>query len=104
LQAFWNTPHLYTTSSGESFYQLQERVNNFLNRIISEHDNGNILIVTHTVFIKALLSHCKELSIEELWTPPFIHDTSLSIIEIKDGEIEIKLEGDITHRNEENTK
>ena len=104
FQAFWNTPHLYTTSSGESFYQLRERVNNFLNRIISEHENGNILIITHTVFIKALLSHCKDLSIERLWDPPFIHDTSLSIIEIKDGEIEIKLEGDITHRYEENTK
>ena len=102
--AFWNTPHLYTTSSGESFYQLQDRVIHFLNRIISEHDNGNLLIVTHSVFIKALLVHCKNRTIEELWAPPFIHDTSLSVIEIKNGEIEIKLEGDITHRKEENFK
>lgn len=97
--AFWNTPHLYTANTGESFSQLQERVANFLKRILSEHDDGNILVVTHTVFIKALLLHCKKKSIEELWTPPFIHDTSLTIIEVKNGELEIKLEGDITHRN-----
>lgn len=90
---------LYTTNSGESFYQLQDRVNIFLNRIISEHDNGNILIVTHSVFIKALLAHCKELRIEELWSPPFIHDTSLSIIEIKNSELNLILEGCITLRN-----
>ena len=50
--AFWNTPHLYTTDSGESFYQLQDRVINFLKRIMADYDNGNILIVTHSVFIK----------------------------------------------------
>lgn len=96
--AFWNTPHLYTTNSGESFHQLQERVNNFLKQIISKHDNGNILIVTHSVFIKALLAQCKGLSLEKLWDPPFIHDTSLSIIKMNDGKIDIKLEGDISHR------
>ena len=102
--AFWNTPHLYTTESGESFYQLQDRVINFLKRIMADYDNGNILIVTHSVFIKALLLHCKSLSIPQLWAPPFIHDTSLSIIEMKDGKIEIKLEGDIAHRKEENVR
>ncbi len=101
FHAFWNKPHLYTTNSGESFYQLDERVKNFLNRIKLEHQQGNILIVTHTVFIKTLLAYCKKLSIEELWGPPYIHDTSLSIIELIDGEFNIKLEGDISHRNEE---
>lgn len=98
--AFWNTPHLYTANSGEDFVQLQGRVHEFLKRIISEHDNGNILVVTHSVFIKVLLANCKNLSLEELWSPPFIHDTSLTIIEIKNGEIEISLEGDISHRTE----
>lgn len=98
--AFWNTPHLYTTNSGESFEQLQERVLRFLHRILSKHKDGNVLIVTHTVLIKALLLHCKNLSIEELWAPPYIHDTSLSLIEVEDGEMTIKLEGDISHRND----
>lgn len=100
FHAFWNTPHLYTAKSGESFFQLQDRVSSFFNKIISKHDQGNILIVTHTVFIKMLLAHCKNLSIQDLWAPPFINDTSLSIVEIKDGAIEIRLEGDISHRKE----
>ncbi|RZT15543.1 phosphoglycerate mutase [Fictibacillus sp. BK138] len=98
--AFWNTPHLYTTSSGEDFYQLQERVNRFLNKILSKHDKGDILIVTHSVFIKALLSQCKRLSIADLWNPPHIHDTSLTVVEVHGNQLEIKLEGDVEHLNE----
>ncbi|WP_141430636.1 histidine phosphatase family protein [Bacillus sp. 03113] len=99
--AFWNTPHLYIPKSGEGFYQLLERVKDIFRRIVSENDNGNILVVTHTISIKALLSYCKKLPLENLWSPPFIHDTSLTIIEIKDGNIEIILEGDAAHRNDE---
>lgn len=51
--------------------------------------------------IKAFLMHCKKLSIEQLWAPPFIHDTSLSIIEIDNDHINIAMEGDIIHRSEE---
>ncbi|WP_107838249.1 histidine phosphatase family protein [Metasolibacillus meyeri] len=99
--AFWHTPHLYAPVSGESFEQLQTRVTNFLNQLLLQHNDGNILIVTHTVFIKAFLMHCKKLSIEQLWSPPFIHDTSLSIIEIDNDHINIAMEGDIIHRSEE---
>jgi len=94
---FWEKPHLYSTASGENFYQLSSRVLNFLNRIQMEHNEGNILIVTHTVFIKALLAHCKNLPVGKLWNPPFIHDTSLSIIELRDGKRKVILEGDDSH-------
>ncbi|WP_042478935.1 histidine phosphatase family protein [Bacillus ndiopicus] len=99
--AFWHTPHLYIPTSGESFEQLQARVTDFLNHLTSQHQDGNILIVTHTVFIKALLMYCKKLAVEQLWAPPFIHDTSLSIIEIRNGNMDITMEGDISHRNVE---
>ncbi len=102
--AFWNTPHLYKTKSGEDFYQLQERVKKMLNRIMEEHEDGNVLLVTHSVFIKALLAHCKNASIEHLWAPPYIHDTSLTIIECDQGNLTIKLEGDISHRTDSLTQ
>lgn len=102
--AFWNTPHLYKTKSGEDFYQLQERVKKMLNRIMEEHEDGNVLLVTHSVFIKALLAHCKNASIEHLWEPPYIHDTSLTIIECDQGNLTIKLEGDISHRTDSLTQ
>ncbi|RDI37262.1 histidine phosphatase family protein [Falsibacillus pallidus] len=104
FQAFWNTPHLYTSDSGESFYQLQERVQRFLNRIQTEHTSGNILVVTHSVFIKALLTLLRNKPIEQLWDPPFIHDTSLTVIEMQDRAWEVKIEGDISHRDEQNAR
>lgn len=100
-EAFWNTPHLYHATTGESFDQLQERVKQFLNRIITEHTDGNVLIVTHSVFIKVLLAHCKSLPLSQLWALPFIHDTSLTLIEIAESQMNIKLEGCIAHRKEE---
>lgn len=96
FNAFWNTPHLYQSETGESFAQLQERVQKALKRILAENDEGNILVVTHTVFIKSLLAHFKQFPLEKLWSPPFIYDTSLTIIEV-DTESKITLEGDITH-------
>ncbi|WPK13765.1 histidine phosphatase family protein [Lysinibacillus louembei] len=98
--SFWHAPELYTPISGESFQQLLIRVTNFLNKLEALHQDGNVLIVTHTVFIKALMMYCKKLSIEQLWAPPFIHDTSLSIIEIHNGKRSIIMEGDIHHRND----
>ncbi len=95
--AFWHAPHLFKANTGETFEQLQERVQNVLVRIQSENTAGNILVVTHTVFIKSLLAFCKRLSLEEFWSPPFIHDTSLTIIEIENGQCEVKVEGNIDH-------
>ena len=94
---FWNAPHLYVADTGESFVQLQQRVKNFVSSIVTEHTKGNILIVTHTVFIKMILAYVKQLPISELWGPPYIKDTSLSIIEIENGRSNIRLEADIEH-------
>lgn len=94
---FWNAPHLYVADTGETFEQLKTRVENFLSSIVAEHTKGNILIVTHTVFIKMLLAYVKQLPISELWGPPYIKDTSLSIIEIENGSSNIRLEADIEH-------
>ena len=94
---FWNAPHLYVANSGESFEDLNTRVKHFLKFITSEYTDGNLLIVTHTVFIKMLLAYVKKLPISELWRPPYIKDTSLTILEYKDGHFTIRLEVDTEH-------
>lgn len=91
---FWNQPHLYTPASGETFEKVKERLLNFLEQIKRVHLSGNILIVTHSVAIK-----CLYLPVESLWDPPFIHDTSLSIVEVSNDGFLILLEGDTSHRN-----
>ncbi|MFP7299232.1 histidine phosphatase family protein [Neobacillus niacini] len=97
FDAFWNAPHQYTSVEGETFEQTRARAIRVLERIKSEHESGNILIVTHSVVIKCLYSYFKNLRIEALWDPPYIHDTSLTIVETNENGFKLILEGDTTH-------
>ncbi|ERI93081.1 phosphoglycerate mutase family protein [Clostridiales bacterium oral taxon 876 str. F0540] len=94
---FWESPHLYKAKSGEDFYKVRERVLKVLDRIMSENTEGNILIVTHGVVLKTFHAYFKNLPMEKLWDPPFIYDTSLTIVEIQDGKSKVVIEGDISH-------
>lgn len=100
FHSFWNAPQNYIPVGGETFFEMQERVWRVLDRIKSEHNSGNILIVTHSVVIKCLTSIFKNLSIDELWDPPYIHDTSLTVVEVHEREYRIILEGDISHKED----
>jgi probable phosphoglycerate mutase len=97
---FWEKPHLYKAKSGEDFYQVRERVIKTLDKIIAENPKGNVLIVTHGVILKTIHSYFKNLPMEKLWDPPFIYDTSLTIVEIENGNYNIAVEGDISHIRE----
>ncbi len=97
---FWEKPHLYRARSGEDFYQVRERVIKTLHKIIAENPSGNVLIVTHGVILKTIHSYFKNLPMDRLWDPPFIYDTSLTIVEIENGMNNIVVEGDISHIRE----
>lgn len=95
--AFWETPHLYISKTGENFEVLQNRLVEFLKEIQVKHPEEMVLIVTHGIAIKVLLSHFKRTGIEELWKSSFIHGTSLTIVEsTEQGDI-ILMEGDMDH-------
>jgi len=94
---FLGNPALYEPVGGENFEQLINRAIKALNYIISKHIDGNILVITHSVILKAILMHVKGKTVKDLWAPPFIHDTSLSILEIENGVHSLISEGDITH-------
>ena len=67
--------------------------------MIAKHGNTNknILFITHTITLKTIMAYFENREFERLWDPPFIYDTSLSIVEIKDGRSNIVLHGDISH-------
>ncbi|MFS0784557.1 histidine phosphatase family protein [Bacillus sp. 1P06AnD] len=98
FEHFWHKPHLYHHPSGETFFELQERALKSISEIEANHMAGNVLIVTHTVVIKSLLAHFKGNSLDKLWDPPYIYDSSLTLIDIeKDGKKVIMGEGDVSH-------
>lgn len=97
FESYWNAPHLFTTVGGETFEETRARAIQVLDRIKREYKSGNILIVTHSVVIKCLYSFFKNSPIETLWDPPYIHDTSLTIVEMDENRFKLVLEGDTTH-------
>jgi broad specificity phosphatase PhoE len=96
-ESFWKAPHQYTSVGGETFEETRARAIQVLNRIKKEYVSGNILIVTHSVLIKCLYSFFRNTSIETLWDPPYMHDTSLTIVEMNENGFKLVLEGDISH-------
>jgi broad specificity phosphatase PhoE len=97
---FWNAPHQYKSINGEDFFEVKKRVSKALKMIQDKYSSGNILLVTHSVVIKVLLAIFKELPIEKIWEPPFIYDTSLTVVEMVNDTAQIVLEGDLMHRQD----
>jgi broad specificity phosphatase PhoE len=96
---FWNAPHLYNHEmhSGESFAALKSRVEHVINRIIADNKEGNILIVTHGVTIRAILSYLMNIPTEKWWEGPFIEGTSLTLAQYDEGTFQVKMIGDTLH-------
>lgn len=98
FELFWNKPHLFEPAGGETFEEMRARVLKALREIEQNFESGNILIVTHAVVIKCLFSIFNNVGLKNLWDPPFIHDTSLTIVEADNHTYKIVLAGDLAHR------
>ncbi|WP_226674851.1 histidine phosphatase family protein [Mesobacillus jeotgali] len=95
--AFWNEPEAFAGEGGETFLQVQERLLEFLADLEKKVKEGNVLIVTHGVVLKTLYLICRNASINQLWDPPFVHGTSLTILTSENGKRELQLEACISH-------
>lgn len=94
---FWERPHLYKPQeNGESFEGLLVRVKKTWDEILKAGGN-NILIVTHAVVLKTLYKILKNLELKDLWNPPFMKDTCLTIVEVIENKVKIILEADTSH-------
>jgi alpha-ribazole phosphatase len=94
---FWNNPSEYQNDKGESFGDVKERIEGFINEILPKYESGNILILTHGVVIKTVQLIGSQLGMDELWKTPYIEGTSVTKMIIKNNKIEFEIEGDITH-------
>jgi probable phosphoglycerate mutase len=94
---FWNAPQLYEPVGGESFIQVRERVSNFIEEITKKHEGKNILIVTHTIALKSIMSYIQHTPLERFWAPPYIHPTSLTVVKIQNENKEVIMYADASH-------
>lgn len=98
---FWNKPQLYKPNTGETFQDVNKRTMEFVMEAIETHKDTNILIVTHAVAVKSIMSYFEDRPLDKFWDSPFIQQTSLSIIEEENGHYKITAYADTEHINEE---
>lgn len=95
---YQNAPHLYEANNGgETFFQVQKRAISVINRIIYEDKYENVLIITHGVTVRVVMAYFENYPMKKLWETPHINNTSLTLIEIDEKNINIPLYGDISH-------
>lgn len=97
---FFNNPVDYnpTVYNGENYYQVIERVKKGLEKLLSYHkDNDRVAVVTHGVTLKALFHIITGENMADLGAAKVPQNTSVSIVEYKDGKFEVKLFSDISH-------
>lgn len=94
---FWNAPKLYKPYNGESFYQMRQRTEEFIKEIMGENVGKDILIVTHTITLKAIMCFFQNTLIEDFWGPPFIHPTSLTMVRVENESFKVLLNADTSH-------
>lgn len=94
---FWNEPQIFQPDGGESFQQVQDRATAFINKLIEQNQEGEILIVTHSVVIKTLIAYYHQLPMKELWAPPYIYDTCVTLLVSENGNARFEQIADISH-------
>lgn len=95
---FWNNPINYSpTGEGESYQNLKNRVIPALENIINSNQGKNIIIVTHRITLKVIMSYFKNQDMHEICNNPDIDPASLSKICICNGTYKILLHGDTSH-------
>ncbi|WP_152393807.1 histidine phosphatase family protein [Paenibacillus guangzhouensis] len=98
---FFNEPHLYEpTGQGETYNQLMNRALPALQDILTRHQGQQILIVTHRITLKAIMSYFMKKQLHEIGTMPDIHPTALCKVTIHHDVLSVDLYGDTAHYRE----
>jgi probable phosphoglycerate mutase len=98
FHAFWHDPPSYQpVGGGETFEEVARRVVSCVKELLAAHQGQAVLLVTHGVTLKLIMSHFEGRPLARLWDPPFIHPTSLCHITLDEAGHTIRKHGDVTH-------
>ena len=82
---------------GETFHDVRRRVLGFWQEMLQAAPGRSVLLVTHTVPLKLLLSEIEGRPLRRLWQEPFIAQASLSEIEVDGERCRIRRYADAAH-------
>lgn len=96
---FWNNAMDYNPSAynGESYEEILDRVKLGLKKLIKENNNGNILVISHGVTLKAIFNIINEKGIDEFSKQPVPENTSTTIVEYDSNGFKIIKFSDTEH-------
>lgn len=98
---FWeNTQKYKCPHGGESFEELITRAESFISNINEKkYTDSNILAVSHTATIKAILLVLKKRELDKFWEGAFVYPASLAQVQFKSvSEYEIIKEGEVFYK------
>ncbi|WP_068985539.1 MULTISPECIES: histidine phosphatase family protein [Lysinibacillus] len=96
-ELYTDYPAQFIATHTESFGAVTERAMYMLKEIADKFPDENVLIVSHAVTIKCVVNAILGRSIDQLWSEPFIHGTSVTIIERLEHQLLVKDIGNIQH-------
>lgn len=97
---FWNFPHRYIPVGGETIEALIERAGRTLETLAMRHKEGNLLVVTHAVTLKAIIAYVERKEIKDLWSGEYMKQACLNVLEYDDGKWNPVVWGDVSHYRE----
>lgn len=96
-EVYTNYPGQFIATHTESFGGVTERAMYVMKKIAKQYPNDTILIVSHGVTIKCIVNAILGRSINEIWAPPTIEDTSVTIVNVEDDQWQVKEIGSTLH-------
>ena len=93
---FFIKPDKVKPPGGETFLECQARVMNALDEIVDEHENQNVIVVSHGAVIRLIICAALEVRIRKMWSINQFN-TALNILVAEDGLFSIELMNSTAH-------
>lgn len=83
---FWHAPHQFNLPGAETFAGIQTRAMTACENLLKAHpEGGEVAVVSHGVWIKALLCALEPRPLAQLWLPPAMKNCAHSIVQWHNG-------------------
>ena len=94
----WNfKPDIHQMPGGESMKDVFDRIRTAILSIIEENKGKSICIVSHGTAIRTFMCYLLGVEFTDLVDIPWFENTAVTKFTFENGEVEVLLEGDISH-------
>ena len=93
---FFTDPERCHPPHGETFLECQARVMIGIREIIANHDNQNVIVVSHGAAIRLILGAALDMPIHKMWAIAQFN-MALNVLRVDDGEITVELMNSTEH-------